>query len=231
MQRYPLYDDERLGHTCFNCGSAPETRDHVPPRVFLDEPYPDNIMRVPSCTKCNLDSSGDEQYVASLIEVAVCGTTDPSRLQRRKISKTLEHAAPLRARLDQAVTVDNGIYTVLPQLERVNRVLEKIARGLWCFDNSQDTADFKTSVNSGVVPLSEEDSDAFFDASSIQPWGGLTSHGFMRSLFGTEKSTYGPGWVDLQLGRFSYSVDSLDGERVRMIFSDYLHSDVRLDAS
>ena len=229
MQRYELFHDERLGGTCFNCGSIPETGVHAPPKVFLDKPYPDNIIQVPSCTNCNSSTSLDEQYVASLIEVAICSTTDPHQLQRNKISKTLEHAPALKQRLDQAATVIDGVYTLHPELERVNPVLEKIARGLWCFDNSQDTTDMNAIVHLSVVPLSQEERDTFFNSSSVQSWDEIGSHGFLRSILGTEESEYGPGWLDLQVGRFSYSVDSSDSERVRMIFSDYLYATVYLE--
>lgn len=137
MQRYKLFHDERLGGTCFHCGRAdPETVDHVPPKMFLDEPYPDDLITVPSCRRCNSEPSDDEQYVASLIEVVVCGTTDPRQLKRRKITKTLEHAPALRERLRQASTARNGEHSVQPEKERVDLVLEKIARGLWRFETA-----------------------------------------------------------------------------------------------
>jgi hypothetical protein len=38
---------------CVYCGRVTETRDHVPSRVLLDEPYPDNLPVVPSREACN----------------------------------------------------------------------------------------------------------------------------------------------------------------------------------
>ncbi len=232
VKRYRPDHDARLGGACFHCGSAfPDTVDHVPPKIFLDKPYPDDLITVPSCRGCNSDSSDDEQYVASLIEVVVCGTTDPRALERHKISKTLEHRPLLREKLARAATVDNSAYTVRPELERVNLVLEKIARGLWRFDTAQDTADLEATVHCDVAPLSAEIRDVFFSSSrpGLSAWGEIGSRGFIRSVCGGEESSYGPGWEDVQVGRFSCSVDS-GGDRVRMIFSDYLHADVRLVA-
>ena len=232
VQRYPLFHDERLGGTCFHCGgSSPDTVDHVPPRVFLDKPYPDDLITVRSCSDCNSGSSDAERYVASLIEVVVCGTTDPRALERRKISKTLERRPRLREELARAATFDNGVYIVRPEFERVNLVLEKIARGLWRFDSAQDAADLKATVHLDLAPLSAEMSDVFFSSSrpGLSAWGEIGSRGFIRSVCGGEESRYGPGWEDVRVGRFSCSVDS-GGDRVRMIFSDYLHADVRLVA-
>ena len=230
MQRYKLFHDERLGRTCFHCGRDPETVDHVPPKVFLDKPYPEDLITVPSCGRCNSVSSDDEQYVASLIEVVVCGTTDPRQLKRRKIAKTLEHAPALRERLRQASTVKNGGHFVRPEQERVDLVLEKIARGLWRFETAEDTADLNATVYCDVAPLMDERGImAFFASDSgLSVWGEIGSRGFIRSCLGDYESVYGPGWEDVQVGRFSFSVDS-GGDRVRMIFSDYLFATVRLE--
>lgn len=231
MQRYKLFHDERLGGTCFHCGSAnAETVDHVPPKIFLDRPYPDDLITVRSCRGCNSASSDDEQYLASLIEVVVCGTTDPGQLKRHKISRTLERRPSIRKRLDQAVIVDNGIYTVRPKPDRVNRVLEKIARGLWRFDTEQDTGDLKAILHFDVASVSEEATEAFYSSSSsgLSGWGEIGSRGFIRSCYGGQESVHGPGWEDVQVGRFSFSVDS-GGDRVRMIFSDYLYATTYLE--
>lgn len=231
VERFPLFHDDRLGRACFCCGTAhTETVDHVPPKVFLDEPYPDDLITVPSCGRCNSAASDDEQYVASLIEVVVSGSTDPNRLSRRKISKTLEHAPALRERLRQASTAKKGEHFVQPEQERVDRVLEKIARGLWCFETAQDTADFMAVVFCEVAPLMDErEIKSFFDSGSgLSGWGETGSRGFIRSCLGDYKSVYGPGWEDVQVGRFSYSADS-GGDRVRMIFSNYLYVTVHLE--
>ena len=233
VKKYPPYHDTRLGRTCFHCGrSSPEIDDHVPPKAFLDKPYPDNLITVPSCAPCNSATSDDEQYVASLIEVVVCGTTDPGQLRRDNISRTLKHSPLLRKRLDQAATIDNGTYTVYPEQERVDRVMEKIACGLWRFETMQDTADLKAVVSCNVTPLMDAKAITSFFSSGLKlsGWGEIGSRGFIRSICAGDESRYGPGWEDVQRGRFSFAVDS-GGDRVRMIFSDYLfvtsHMDLR----
>lgn len=229
VERFPLFHDERLGRTCFRCGSFPDTVDHVPPKVFLDKPYPDDLITVPSCHRCNSALSDDEQYVASLIEVVVCGTTDPRQLKRRKISKTLEHTPALQERLRQASSAKNGDHIVYPEQERVNLVLEKIARGLWRFETAQDTADLKAIVSYDVTPLMDKRRImSFFDSGpGLSAWGEIGSRGFIRSCLGGYESVYGPGWEDVQVDRFSFSVDS-GGDRVRMILSNYLYTTVHL---
>lgn len=84
-------------------------------------------------------------------------------------------------------------------------------------------------VGIDVAPLSTESSESFFAPTNqgLSVWGEIGSRGYIRSLLDGEESVYGPGWEDVQVGRFSFSVDS-GGDRVRMIFSDYLHVAVYL---
>jgi hypothetical protein len=85
VKQIRTYVDDRLAAFCYACGGAPATRDHVPPKVFLDEPYPENLPVVGSCRTCNEGASLDEEYVACVLEVAARGTVDPSGLTRPKI--------------------------------------------------------------------------------------------------------------------------------------------------
>lgn len=57
-----LFVDKRLTGICVYCGGEPSTRDHVPSKVFLDEPYPENNLPVvPACETCNNSFSLDEE--------------------------------------------------------------------------------------------------------------------------------------------------------------------------
>ncbi len=53
MKHINNYADQRFNGQCVYCGAAPETKEHVPPKVFLDLPYPDNLFIVEACRKCN----------------------------------------------------------------------------------------------------------------------------------------------------------------------------------
>ena len=46
-----LFADERLRGYCVYCGGEPSTADHVPARVFLDEPHPETPRVVDACAK------------------------------------------------------------------------------------------------------------------------------------------------------------------------------------
>jgi len=43
MKQLQCYGDSRNKGFCVHCGGPDETRDHVPAKVLLDEPYPENL--------------------------------------------------------------------------------------------------------------------------------------------------------------------------------------------
>ena len=92
MKQIRTFSDERLDEFCSYCGKKPETRDHVPSKVLLDKPFPENLPIVPACKKCNEDLSLDEEYFSCLIECILCGTTEIDKLKREKIKKILSES-------------------------------------------------------------------------------------------------------------------------------------------
>jgi len=71
MKRLPNYADQRFNGQCVYCGAYSDTKEHVPPKVFLDRPFPENLPVVESCAKCNTGFSLDEEYLACLIYNAI----------------------------------------------------------------------------------------------------------------------------------------------------------------
>jgi hypothetical protein len=68
VQQFKYYGDRRNKGFCVHCGGPDETDDHVPSKVLLDEPYPENLIVCSSCLSCNNALSIDETYLACLIE-------------------------------------------------------------------------------------------------------------------------------------------------------------------
>ena len=53
---------------CAYCGKEKNlTRDHVPPKVLLAEPYPANLLTVPACHECNRRFQRDDDYTRSML--------------------------------------------------------------------------------------------------------------------------------------------------------------------
>src|SRR5438270_5581678 len=100
MEQLRSYADDRLIVGCIHCARATETRDHVPSRILLDEPYPENLPVLPSCAQCNAGLSLDEEYFACLVECARMGSV--AAVERPKIKRAVRHSPMLASRLDQA---------------------------------------------------------------------------------------------------------------------------------
>jgi len=98
-----------------------ETRDHVPSRVFLDEPYPENLPLLPSCLSCNNSFSLDEEYLACLIEAAKAGSIDKACADRPKIARILAHTPALKARIASARLESAGNISWTPEESRVQK--------------------------------------------------------------------------------------------------------------
>jgi hypothetical protein len=98
MEQLRNFGDQRNQEWCVYCGGGGETRDHVPSRIFLDEPYPENLPIVAACRRCNAGFSLDEEYLACLLECVLAGTTEPERTSRTKIRRILTADAWLKER-------------------------------------------------------------------------------------------------------------------------------------
>ncbi len=128
MKRVECYCDGRILTGCFHCGGLADTVDHTPPKVLLDKPYPEEMIVVPSCYACNNSASLDESWLACVIDCVVTGEVDAGRVSRPAIAKMLAHSPALAASMAAIRTVDETGTTFSPDMERVRRIVTKIAR-------------------------------------------------------------------------------------------------------
>lgn len=133
IEKVANFGDDRQNGFGVHCGGPPETKDHAPPKVFLDMPYPHHRPTLPRCLKCNNGFTADEEYLACFVECVVCGTTDPEKLTREKVQKSLRRNTGLRERIERSKRDGlNGrgerlpVWT--PEEDRVREVVVKLAR-------------------------------------------------------------------------------------------------------
>lgn len=228
MKQLRSYVDDRLTGSCVFCDRGPDTRDHVPPRVFLDDPYPENLPVVASCRSCNEGASLDEEYVACLLEVAACGSARPWDVERPKIAQKLAQNASLADRLANSFVIDGGREMVVAETDRVSRVLEKTARALWSFEVGDPT--FGVNSVTRFVPVTLMDPlelSGFIHSRAPQLLPEVGSRALQR-LFDASKEP-ASAWQDVQQGRFSYAIQCFPGTgRVKMMVRDFLAAEVDL---
>lgn len=230
MRQVPTFFDDRLVGGCTYCGGLADTRDHVPPRVFLDQPFPENLPVVGSCTTCNGGASLDEQYVACALEVAVAGSAEPDLLERDVIRRTLQRSPELRERL--AGSIQRGLVgdsTFLPEGDRVQRVADKTARAIWRFETGEHEPDVQTRVE--FCPLDALDHsrrEEFLRPTRSEIFPEVGSR--MMVLQIESDGLLGGHWEVVQPDRFAYliSIGGAVSSTVRMVIRGYLAVEVQV---
>jgi hypothetical protein len=221
MKQIPVYGDERTLGFCAFCGGGTGTRDHCPSRVFLDEPYPENLPVVPACSVCNAGFSEDEEYFACLVSCVIAGSTDPDSMHREKAKRILKTKPALRARIEQSRSIINGIDYFKPEDNRVRAVVTKLAQGHALYELHESCAQSPDSITyTPLLCLSEAQRHAFENPEPQEVWPEVGSRAMHRAIIGTDVSL--GGWLDVQAGRYRFHASQGCGIDVRIVIHEYL---------
>jgi hypothetical protein len=231
MKHLENYADRRQGAWCIHCTNPLKgSRDHVPSKVFLDDPLPENLPLVDICAKCNQSFSLDEQYLACLLECAACGSTDPSGLARPKIKRILTEAPSLKARLENARTAKGvegqEVFSWTPETTRVENVLLKLARGHAMYELNEPMFDGPAGISFIPIHLLTPESRHLFEIggdSNFGVWPEVGSRAMQRILIQADVIS---GWIYVQPDRYRYKVGWDGPVRVKMVIRDYLAAEV-----
>lgn len=218
VRRTPNYGDSRQQSFCVFCGGTPDTKDHLPSRVFLDQPYPEDLAHVPACRDCNNGFSLDEEYVAVLLEGEASGSCPGA--QRPQIRKVLDRKPKLRNR------VMNDLASSLSDKdERIKRVLIKLARGHVAYDLNDPQLDEPTYISlARLQDLSPQTRKAFETPPAVDIYPEVGSRSFLE-MVSSQRSAHWV-WVEAQRGRYRYLPYIGDGIGVRMVIGEFLAGEV-----
>lgn len=228
MQRLESFADKRLLARCIFCRGGTESKEHVPSKVFLDKPHPENHPTINICNNCNSGFSLDEQYVACLIECACIGSADPDNIQREKIKKTLKRSPALATKLQHAFIAKGAGKEISIEEKRLKNVIMKIARGLVAYELEEPTLYSPTSFE--IAPLqclSLKTREAFEAPVKSSMWPEIGSRAMLRMvLIDDNNRSYINEWIELQPGRFRYLTSVGRGISIRFVISEYLACEV-----
>ena len=220
-----LFVDKRLVGSCVYCGAQADTRDHVPARIFLDDPLPGDLPVVDACRACNSKFSVDEEYLACFLECVLAGSVDPERVSREKIRRVIKRKPKLAERIEACRRIDqDGTIMWMPEQERVRNVVIKLAQGHAAFELSQAGLEADRVWFVPLVSMAEADRRAFekqfLDVAAFHGWPDVGSRAFLRAC-GAAPYTEQPGpWMIVEEGRYRYCVE--DGGAVQIVLSEYL---------
>ena len=172
-----IFSDNRLDYSCSYCGEGtPATRDHVPSRILLDSPFPENLPLVGCCQKCNSGFSQDEEYLAAVIECIIHSTSNPDLLSREKIKKVLSRNTKLRERIESSFYEEDPTLfdDIKPhhyckiESERFENVLTKLAKGHVKFEHSTPMFENPDVIWFKCIGELSEDEHTHFSISKTQ---------------------------------------------------------------
>ena len=179
------------------------------------------------CRQCNKGFSKDEEYFRLFLHSVLVGSTDPERHTDSNVARGLRRHKGLRKRIQQSrceqLTLWGGVEcSWTPEIERINRVVAKNARGHVLYEFG--------------VPVEGEP-----DCVTAEPLQRMTpemksvfSHGELRSALCPEVGCrmmtrlirgedIKDGWIVVQDGIYKYWVDYWGGGmRVRSVLYEYL---------
>lgn len=119
---------------CVFCGGIADTREHIFAKCFYDKPYPNNLLTMPSCHKCNNSFSLDEQYLMYLIDYLKGIECNNGDSVRKIALDTFNNSEGLENRMISSLTEeDEGKSIFNVEVKRIETVIRKIAQCLFMY--------------------------------------------------------------------------------------------------
>lgn len=237
MEQVPHYGDPRLLLHCVYCGGGTATRDHVPSRILLDEPYPENLPVVLACSECNSGFSLDEEYFACFVDMYHEAIAPEQHVPRPKIARILRDKPLLKDMLERSRCEVGGSISFAIDTQRVRNVLLKLARGHAAFDLDEHLKEESATV--ALFPLADLDPatrECFETAPAVVVFPEVGSRAMQRmsvvsvtlesvaepSRVLEQQVLLEPSWMEVQPGRYRYLATAPEPGSVivRMVLSE-----------
>lgn len=123
--------DKKGQFKCIYCYEKADSREHIPSKVFLNEPFETNLAILPSCKSCNNSYSENEQYLACLIDYVQCKMSNLKAVKRSKIQKAFNVRPHIKNQLEESTKYnDNGdIEYIEIDDNKIQKILLKLSIG------------------------------------------------------------------------------------------------------
>ena len=242
MRQLSDFSDDRFKGACIHCGRGlggdKTDREHIPTKSLLKKPYPENLQTVEVHPECNFQFSLDEEYLATLLASVLSVSTEPDQGRFSAAAGALRRSPRLRQRIDNAQRIQGSLWggpeiQWIPEIERVNRVLVKNARGHAYYELGEPMLAEPSWV--GVNPLSRlsarqrAEFERGIDDSVGSAWPEIGSRLMQRLVSGHVQPG---GWIEVQPSVYRYAVaQESGGVLVRIVLREYLAAEVAWDES
>lgn len=220
---------------CIYCGSPADTREHTPSKVFLVEPFPENLPTIPACFKCNNGYSDDEKYVSCFLDVLKSYIYEDYSYNSKTIER-LEKDTALKNLLDEQIKSADGKIYIKVDKKRLVNILIKLAKGHAGFE--MDKVNFDEPQNlwyDFIFNLQEEQIKEFNCipiSNVINEIGSRTGNTpcVIQNVETGEAFIFND-WNDVQDNQYRYQVSLNDegGITVKLVIFEFLYCEVIFD--
>ncbi len=229
---YYTYWDKNRENGCIYCGDKATTREHVPSKTLLAEPYPTNLPTIPACFNCNNGFSFDEQYFSYYLEVLKSFIYE-DYICNEKILTTLNKSHSLKSLIESQIKKVDGKVLFEFDEQRFVRIINKLAIGHAGYDF--DNVDFDGPKNTWfefAFFLSDEQKDDFCSPQIMNKIPELSSryscNYCILENIETGESFLLNEWIEVQERRYKYHIylNKDGGISVRSIINEILYCQV-----
>jgi hypothetical protein len=252
MEFVGFYGDNRLRHKiiynrnsyseCVYCGGEADTREHVPSKVFLVKPYPDNLGIIPACLKCNNSYSKDELFLSILIEKLKSKHYGQKYSQSKEVETRIKSNEKIAFEIEQAIE-NNSINKFE---KKISRIIFKLALGHSVYELSEGFKIQDGTINySFLDSMSTRETEEFslpFNISK-EPLPEIGSRVYQRIMVLTldlvavndpEQKMDAPiiflDWVDVQQSKYNYT-SYIFGNKIitKIIINDFMYTEISIN--
>lgn len=227
------YSDERNKSWCIHCGrwlvDVRFTRDHTPPKILLDRPFPADLAVTPVCGPCNNGFSLDEEYFSALLSAVLTGNTEPDGQVIGQAAKSIRRSPRLRALIDSQQVEQFCLFgpsdvTWYPDVDRIRNVIIKNARAHLFFENGEPMLQEPTEVSFKPLPrMAHDELRQYFGQSMVEAWCEVGSRWNKRLLEGDSFDEQ--GFLVVQPNTYRFRVEA-GGLGVKTVIREYLATSV-----
>ena len=156
--------DKKGDFKCVYCGEKADSREHIPSKVFLNEPFTTNLAILPSCKKCNNSYSENEQYLACLIDYVQYKMDNLKAVKRSKIQKTFDVRANIESEFENSTkyTLTGNVEYIEYNDDKIKNIVLKLSIGHATYSLSAMHLAEPNIINYKFFPeLTQEELDNF----------------------------------------------------------------------
>lgn len=119
---------------CIYCGENADSREHAIPQCFFPRPFPQNLITVPACIKCNNSYSSDEDYARIVLSSARTGENMPlaEQIWEQKVARSLIRNQKITHEIyNSMIEISDSLIAFKVDRSRIDKVITKIVQGMF----------------------------------------------------------------------------------------------------